>query len=984
MHSLRTKMIVLTIIAILTSILAVIGMSFFTIGADNDQNSAVMMNLLCQNTRQSLDDYLDSIEQSVEMAAVIAGDTLDSVALVEGGVAGAAARENGQTPEQAEQLDAYLADHCARVQEAFSSVANHTEGVITYYYCISPDISQSEHGFFYSKVGKTGFEEQEPLDARQLDPNDMAHTTWYYTPIQRGRPSWVGPYTAHFLHETWTLSYLVPVYKAGTLVGVLGMDIPFETLTSQIRSIRVYDTGFAALFDAEGHVLYHPELDYGSKLDISDPDISAEALKNKNSGSALIRYTANGEQRQMAFDTLSSGMKLVVSAPVSEITAPWVKLTRSILLTTAVIAAAFAVVVMLVMGIITRPLQRLTAASRRLADGDYDVELTYQSRDEVGTLTGAFSQMRDHLKGYISDLNRKAYTDDLTGLPNMRRFFELAEEGKQRILEAGGQPALLYFNLIGMKHFNRQYGFEEGNALICAFADILRRHYGEENCSRFGQDHFTVLVERDGLEEKLEAVFRDCRQANDGKTLPVRAGIYLSRMDPVDTSVACDRAKFACDLHRGAYESGWSYFDSTMIRQLENHRYIINNLDRALEERWIKVYFQPIVRAANGKVCDEEALSRWIDPVKGFLSPGEFIPVLEGARLIYKLDLYVLDQILLKMQYQEQEGLYVVPQSLNLSRVDFDACDIVEEIRRRVDAAGIPREKLTIEITESVVGMDFDFIKEQILKLQGLGFQVWMDDFGSGYSSLDVLQDIHFDLLKFDMRFMQRFDEGAESKIILTELIKMAIDLGVDTVVEGVETREQVNFLREVGCTKLQGFYYSQAIPMEKILEKVRNGTHIGYENPDETGYYTTIGKINLSDLAAVSSESGAALGNFFDMLPVAVAEFDERILRIVRCNHAYRDLIEKTFGDDMLTGEISFDAFRSDSAGAPFVRAIEKCREEGTQIFFDAALPNGAAIHAVARHIAVNPVTGVVACAVIVLGGKEEASRDDGLSGRH
>jgi EAL domain-containing protein (putative c-di-GMP-specific phosphodiesterase class I) len=301
--------------------------------------------------------------------------------------------------------------------------------------------------------------------------------------------------------------------------------------------------------------------------------------------------------------------------------------------------------------------------------------------------------------------------------------------------------------------------------------------------------------------------------------VPVRVGVYPYSIGYVEVNIACDRAKFASDKQRDSYLSNYNYFNEEMHKKIENSRYIINNLDRAFEEGWIKVYYQPIFCAKNEHICDEEALARWFDPVRGFISPGEFIPVLEGSRQIYKLDLYVLDQIIIKMQKQREAGLEIVPHSLNLSRVDFDECDIIEEIRQRIDDAGIPRDKLTIEITESVVGSDFDFMREQVERLQELGFQVWMDDFGSGYSSLDVLQDIHFDLIKFDMRFMHRFGEGEETKIILTQLYKMAAELGIETVAEGVEAKEQVDFLKEVGCTRLQGFYYCKAISMEDIME---------------------------------------------------------------------------------------------------------------------------------------------------------------------
>ena len=201
MHSIRTRITAITAAAILTCVLALTAISFFTISKETDRMSAEKMTLQSKNVQQELDSYLASIKQSVEMTAHIAMDSLDAAILVENGAAGAAAGENPRTAEQTAKLDAHLAEHCRKIQEAFSSVANHTSGVVTYYYCIAPEISVNEHGFFYSKVGLTGFAEQEPLDARTLDPEDTEHTTWYYTPIQRGRPSWVGPYRAHFLGE---------------------------------------------------------------------------------------------------------------------------------------------------------------------------------------------------------------------------------------------------------------------------------------------------------------------------------------------------------------------------------------------------------------------------------------------------------------------------------------------------------------------------------------------------------------------------------------------------------------------------------------------------------------------------------------------------------------------------------------------------------------------------------------------------------------
>ena len=439
------------------------------------------------------------------------------------------------------------------------------------------------------------------------------------------------------------------------------------------------------------------------------------------------------------------------------------------------------------------------------------VRLAYIWYTDEGRYTsdsdGKDKALNDAMKNIVREENmiKSGYCDYLTGLPNMSYFFELARERRRSFCESGKTAALLYMDLCGMKYFNRKYSFAEGDNLLRSFADILKLYFGNENCSRFGSDHFCVITDAEGLEDTLTEIFTEFRAADSDKSLPVRVGIYLDRKGVDDISTECDRAKYACDTMRSTYVSSFRYFSDEMHAKNESRQYFIDNLDKAIREGWIEVYYQPIIRSANGTVCDEEALVRWKDPVRGMMMPSQFIPVLEEANLIYMLDLFVTEQVLEKMKKQAEAGLFVVSESVNLSRADFTACDIVEEMRRRVDAAGFSRDKINIEVTESVIGSDFEFMKSQIERFRSLGFRVWMDDFGSGYSTLDVLQSIRFDLIKFDMRFMKEFDTSEKSRIMLTELIRMAISLGVDTVCEGVETKEQADFLREIGCTMMQG-----------------------------------------------------------------------------------------------------------------------------------------------------------------------------------
>ena len=275
---------------------------------------------------------------------------------------------------------------------------------------------------------------------------------------------------------------------------------------------------------------------------------------------------------------------------------------------------------------------------------------------------------------------------------------------------------------------------------------------------------------------------------------------------------------------------------------------------------------------------------------------------------------------------------------------------------------------ITIEITESVIGRDFDFMKKQIERFRNLGFPVWIDDFGSGYSSLDFLQSIEFDLIKFDMSFMRKLDEGRNSKIVLVDLMRMATAMGVDTICEGVETEDQVRFLREIGCSKLQGYYYCKAISLDEIAERNRKGIQIGYENPEESDYFEGIGKINLHDLSVVVSEEDKTLQNAFSTVPMAVMEVSDEAVQFVRTNQSYRDFMRRYFWPSLSYAPSAPSAVPL--AAESFFRehALECCEGKGGRVFFDGTLPDGSTASCLMRHIRTNPVTGTAAIVVAVL----------------
>ena len=381
---------------------------------------------------------------------------------------------------------------------------------------------------------------------------------------------------------------------------------------------------------------------------------------------------------------------------------------------------------------------------------------------------------------------------------------------------------MLYFDISGLKFFNHHYGFSEGDQLIRALSLLLRKYFGAENCGRFGEDHFAAFTEGENITERLDSFFAEWKLANHQNTLPLRVGIYEDTFEHVSSSVACDRAKFACDTERNMGGSHYTFFNEGMEDAMESKEYVLNHFERALQENWIIAYFQPIVWAKDGTLCNEEALARWDDPKLGLLAPYKFISVLEDEGLLYKIDLYMVDRIIDYQLAKRKSHLPLVPISVNLSEHDFLACNMVKEISERLDGAHLPHNSLIVEITERSIGEDPELLRKVIEEFHAAGYSVWLDDFGSEYSSLNVLQNYKFELIKLDMKFLKKVETNSMSRLIIECVLELAKEAHIETISEGVETIEQAQFLKAAGCLKLQGYLYGKPAPVSERLQALQ------------------------------------------------------------------------------------------------------------------------------------------------------------------
>ena len=246
-----------------------------------------------------------------------------------------------------------------------------------------------------------------------------------------------------------------------------------------------------------------------------------------------------------------------------------------------------------------------------------------------------------------------------------------------------------------------------------------------------------------------------------------------------------------------------------------NERYILEHFEEALEKGHIEAHYQPIYRALTGKICAVEALARWNDPELGMLSPMEFIGALEKHRLIYRLDLAILRRACACYRRLQGTDGPIHSFSVNFSRLDFEEPGLYDDVVAVLAEYQVPHEAIKIEITESVMLENWERFKALFDAFHAAGFSVWIDDFGSGYSSLNVLQEYNFDLLKIDMQFLKDSERNMKANTIIKNIISMSEELGIDTLTEGVETAKQFEKLYAMGCRLYQGYYFSKPVPLE-------------------------------------------------------------------------------------------------------------------------------------------------------------------------
>ncbi len=419
-----------------------------------------------------------------------------------------------------------------------------------------------------------------------------------------------------------------------------------------------------------------------------------------------------------------------------------------------------------------------------------------------------------------SELRYIADHDALTNICNKAAFYRKTKTMLDKAPDT--TFVMIAFDIEKFRLINDIFGHEEGDRLLRYVAQRMQTLYaGSATYSRIDADNFAICMpyDPDELKVRFTDYDRELREYGLPFEILLVFGLYIIDDRTLPASIMHDRAEMAKRTVKGNYVRRFAYYDDHLRKALLAELEIVNDMSAALQNHQFELYLQPKCMLNNGEIIGAEALVRWNHPTRGLLLPGAFVPIFEKNGFIMKMDAYIWEQvcILLRRWIDRYGGKPPMAVSMNVSRVDIYNPSLVSTLCQLADRYGVPRRYIELEITESVYAQDPKLLFDLVATLRKEGFFVEMDDFGSAYSSLNMLKEIQVDLLKLDMRFLYGDDPDGRGGTILSSVVRMARYLELPIVVEGVETVEQARFLASIGCTQAQGYYFYRPMPVDEF-----------------------------------------------------------------------------------------------------------------------------------------------------------------------
>ncbi len=431
-------------------------------------------------------------------------------------------------------------------------------------------------------------------------------------------------------------------------------------------------------------------------------------------------------------------------------------------------------------------------------------------------------------KRYEEKVKYLAFYDALTGLAN-RAMFE--SEINRHLQQAAGSFMIAYIDIDNFKTINDSMGHQVGDLFLVYLAEGLRAEVSEPNfVARLGGDEFAILFLSISREELLEHIDRIRNRISKSWTIEnyqfyisMSIGVVHCPKDGSDSTVLLKNADIAMYEAKREGKNRILFYQERINEENFRHMKMINNLQYGMEDEQFLLYYQPQLDLKSGNIIGLEALVRWIHPTEGFISPGEFIPIAEDSGQIYKLERWIIAKALQQKKILEQQGFTDIVMSINLSGKTLTSSINFNELEQIIARAEVDFSQVVIEITETANISDVDIVIHHLNRLKTLGIRVALDDFGTGYSSLNYLKKFPINIIKLDKSFIDAIIENKVDTLLIKNILTLAHDLEFEVIAEGIETREQLEFLKKHNCGSGQGYLLSRPAPEEKIHELLRN-----------------------------------------------------------------------------------------------------------------------------------------------------------------
>lgn len=417
------------------------------------------------------------------------------------------------------------------------------------------------------------------------------------------------------------------------------------------------------------------------------------------------------------------------------------------------------------------------------------------------------------------------YYDRELKIPNLTFFLKHTGE----LINRGeiGKYAACYFNLRHFSPINQQFGRKKGTEIMSFFIQHLSEFLsGEEIVCRIGGDNFITLFLKSNLGAVMDCLLGTEYVANEpvetNLLLTASAGYYMIPANCAAVTDIMDNVSSAINIARNLAKESYVFYDDQLKSRIDESKSIQDMFPEAIRKQEFLVYYQPKYNINTNKIIGAEALCRWFHD-GNLIPPGRFIPILEQSKAICALDFYMLEHVCMDIRKWLDEGRPVVKISVNLSRCHFDDMDLLDDIIAIIDKYQVPHEYIEIELTETTTDVDFKDLKRIVHGLKKEGISTAIDDFGIGYSSLNLLRELPWDVMKIDKSFLSGPDSPMQNQVMLKHIIAMTQELGIECIVEGVEIPEHVDFLREQNCCLAQGFLYDRPMPKENFEAKLKS-----------------------------------------------------------------------------------------------------------------------------------------------------------------